>query len=212
MTLGEAIKHAEEVAKEKDKSVELYKAVKATEGLITKCENCAKEHRQLAEWLKELKALREVCVSEAFDLAIKVLEQQPCEDVISRQAVLEQTYNWSKDEFLRVTNPFDYLRKRINDLPLVTPARAKSEWIPVSERVAEFPCLACDIFEQIFIPCGIVVLDNRCYDGKDFAFNVEKFFRGKEVTLYGGKRLYEKPKEIVAWMPLPEPYKAESEG
>lgn len=41
------------------------------------------------------------------------------EDTISRQAVLEQTYNWSKDEFLRVTNPFDYLRKRINSLPSV---------------------------------------------------------------------------------------------
>lgn len=58
MTIEEAIKHSEEVAEEKDKSVELYKAVKATEGLITKCEKCAKEHRQLAEWLKELKQLR----------------------------------------------------------------------------------------------------------------------------------------------------------
>lgn len=85
-------------------------------------------------------------------------------------------------------------------------------WIPVSEKVAEFPCLACDIFEQIFIPCGIVVLDSRCYEGKDFAFNVEKFLRGKEVILCGGKKVYEKPREIVAWMPLPEPYKAESEG
>lgn len=41
-------------------------------------------------------------------------------DLISRQAVLDETYNWSKDEFLRVTNPFDYLRKRINSLPSVT--------------------------------------------------------------------------------------------
>ena len=55
MTIDEAIKHCEEVAQEKDKSVELYKAVKATEGLIVKCETCAEEHRQLAEWLKELK-------------------------------------------------------------------------------------------------------------------------------------------------------------
>ena len=48
-------------------------------------------------------------------------EQEPCEDAISRQAVLDQTYLWSKDEFLRVTNPFDYLRKRINSLSPVTP-------------------------------------------------------------------------------------------
>ena len=48
MTLDEAIKHAEEVAEEK------------------RCEKCAKEHRQLAEWLKELKQLR---------------EQELCEDI-----------------------------------------------------------------------------------------------------------------------------------
>ena len=43
------------------------------------------------------------------------------DDAISRQEVLDQTYLWSKDEFLRVTNPFDYLRKRINSLSPVTP-------------------------------------------------------------------------------------------
>lgn len=48
-------------------------------------------------------------------------KEEPSGDVISRQAVLEQTYNWSKDEFLRVANPFHYLRKRINSLPPVTP-------------------------------------------------------------------------------------------
>ena len=61
-------------------------------------------------------------------------------------------------------------------------------WIPVNERVAEFPCLACDIFDQIFIPSGIVVLNSRCYEGKDFDFNVEKFLRGKEVIMCGGKK------------------------
>ena len=43
MKLDEAIRHAEEVA-------ELNEA---------ECFECAEEHRQLAEWLKELKALRE---------------------------------------------------------------------------------------------------------------------------------------------------------
>lgn len=58
---------------------------------------------------------------EDVDEIIKALEQEPCDDAISRQEVLDQTYLWSKDEFLRVTNPFDYLRKRINSLPPVTP-------------------------------------------------------------------------------------------
>jgi len=51
---------------------------------------------------------------------------EPCSDAISRQAVLNQTYLWSKDEFLRITNPFDYLRKRINDLPPVNPQEPKT--------------------------------------------------------------------------------------
>lgn len=41
MTLDEAIKRAEEVAKEQEK-----------------LGKCAEEHRQLAKWLKELRALR----------------------------------------------------------------------------------------------------------------------------------------------------------
>lgn len=87
----------------------------------------------------------------------------------------------------------------------------QTRWIPVSERIAKFPCLACDIFEQIFIPTNIVMINNRCYDGKDFAFDVEKFLKGKEVILCDGEKAYELPREIIAWMPLPEPYKAESE-
>lgn len=61
MTLDEAIKHAEEVAEENEKFC--YK--KGGKGGYfnedTDWNNikCAEEHRQLAEWLKELKQLRE---------------------------------------------------------------------------------------------------------------------------------------------------------
>ena len=72
MTLDEAIKHAEEVAKEQK---ELYRLCPASESDIFHCDGtndcktlkngknkgclkCAEEHRQLAEWLKELKQLR----------------------------------------------------------------------------------------------------------------------------------------------------------
>lgn len=40
MTLDEAIKHAEEIAE-------------------SRCDECGREHRQLVEWLKELKEYRE---------------------------------------------------------------------------------------------------------------------------------------------------------
>ena len=66
MTLDEAIKHAEDVAEEQEKLANTYESFKDCgnpKSSITsghkKCLNCAEEHRQLAEWLKELKQLRE---------------------------------------------------------------------------------------------------------------------------------------------------------
>ena len=44
MTLDEAIKHAEEVAIDQDLC----------------CSECAEEHRQLAEWLKQLKEIKRI--------------------------------------------------------------------------------------------------------------------------------------------------------
>ena len=43
MTLDEAIKHCEEVAEQNEEQ---------------SCKECANEHRQLAEWLRELEAYR----------------------------------------------------------------------------------------------------------------------------------------------------------
>lgn len=110
-----------------------------------------------------------------------------------------------KHQFAFASMPDDII-EAINYL-----VKEEPRWIPVNERVAEFPCLACDIFDQIFIPSGIVVLNSRCYEGKDFDFNVEKFLRGKEVIMCDGKKAYLRPREIAAWMPLPEPYRVKGE-
>ena len=81
---------------------------------------------------------------EALGMAMEALKREPCEDAISRQAVLEQTYNWSKDEFLRYTNPFDYLRKRINSLPSINPQEPKTgHWID-RFPAKECKCSVCD--------------------------------------------------------------------
>lgn len=68
MTIDEAINHAEEIAIEQDKICKRYddasgytrshnEKIRTTDAI--KCEKCAEEHRQLAEWLKELKQLKE---------------------------------------------------------------------------------------------------------------------------------------------------------
>ena len=55
MTLDEAIKHCEDVAEEQEKLCKVNDSFNFSQ---PKWKECAKEHRQLAEWLKELKELR----------------------------------------------------------------------------------------------------------------------------------------------------------
>ena len=62
MTLDEAIKHAEEVAEEKlNNAINIRNKMKSETALenAKECEKCADEHRQLAEWLKDYKRLKE---------------------------------------------------------------------------------------------------------------------------------------------------------
>lgn len=56
MTLEEAIKHCEEVAEELEE--EAVKGCCDDTEIMNNCIKCASEHRQLAEWLKELKESR----------------------------------------------------------------------------------------------------------------------------------------------------------
>lgn len=80
MTLDEAIKHAEEVADGHDR-IKNIKVVTAYE-----CQ-CAEEYRQLAEWLKDYKRL---------------LEQESCEDAISRKKVIDTIYRECSGENLDI--------------------------------------------------------------------------------------------------------------
>ena len=72
MTLEEAILHAEEVADSKERKVVNGDWEK---GSMTECDciECAKEHRQLAEWLKELKQYREAMEVIKFEIDKKTV-------------------------------------------------------------------------------------------------------------------------------------------
>lgn len=58
MTIDEAIKHCEEIAKEMREKSKIYKEHFLWERDAEDCQKCAEEHEQLAEWLKELKEYR----------------------------------------------------------------------------------------------------------------------------------------------------------
>jgi len=82
MTLEEAIIHAEEVADVCEFEASKYDMTDAYESHVACQEGeCAAEHRQLAEWLKELKTLRKQDVPNTND-----------GDMISKRAVLDILY------------------------------------------------------------------------------------------------------------------------
>ena len=147
MTLDEAIKHAEEVAEEKEEQA--WEA-QLQEEYIT-CKDCAKEHRQLAEWLKELKQLR----------------KQP----------------------------------------------KTGRWIPCSERLPEERDWYLAVFEEVdtgFI--GLPYIADYLM-GKHTIYTTEDGWIIHNCTdIKGGASEYYKKLRCVAWQPLPEPYKAETEG
>lgn len=136
----------------------------------------------------------------AHHMAIKALSAEPCEDCISRQAVIDlaitiETDDYSGNEVLEVVEV-----EEIKKLPSVTPQqlsvtdfadkckecgkilndKLQTRWIPVSEKPQKGRYL-----------CTYEHCDGKCID----------------FGWFDGESWYIKP---IAYMPLPEPYKVES--
>mgnify|MGYP007070226511 CR=1 FL=1 len=77
MKLDEAIKHREEVAEDRAGC----------------CEDCAEEHRQLAEWLRELKHLRNL-IAYAVDFDCKIDKAEKMLRVAEH--TVKQIEEWNK--------------------------------------------------------------------------------------------------------------------
>lgn len=145
MTLEEAIKHAEGVAKENQRVVDtgivfddvtidmLYcDDTEVIEEHLANYQRCADRHRQLAEWLKDYKRL---------------LEQQPCDDAIGRQAVHETIERWAGSMNVLVALPTREIRPlldSIHDLPSVNPQPKTGHWKYAEQLQAEIcSCCSC---------------------------------------------------------------------
>ena len=87
--------------------------------------------------------------AEALDMAIKALEQQPCDDCISRETVLEII---EKEDFKG-----DAIYG-IERLPSVTPTRPTGKWIDIGDEGIIFKCSLCGMrttIESHYCPnCG----------------------------------------------------------
>lgn len=202
MILDEAIKHAEEVAVEQDKLCKRYddasgysrshnEAIRTTEA--KGCEKCASEHRQLAEWLKDYKRLK---------------EQERCDDAVSRRAVIQHI---CEEKFCYKPNCKGVLFNRCMDITWVNelPPTRPNQWIPLktipmtdeestffrdwAEYGAElFDCPLPDDGQEVLVSWGgNVCIDTFVRDDRDGCY-----FEGVDIG------------DVEAWQPLPKPYES----
>ena len=89
----------------------------------TECDN-------VEEWIYENEEIRK-----ALEVAIQDLSAEPCEDTISRQAVIDSLHNKFADGFDsdRWWNSMSVLYV-INKVPPVQPSRPKGEWERVTDK------------------------------------------------------------------------------
>ena len=92
-----------------------------------------------------------------IQVAIKVLEQKPCEDAISRKALLDKKWDVPYDgKYIQVVDVGD-----IKELPPITPARKKGKWINRSStsscgiRYVASECSCCH--KKTFFDCDQLV-------------------------------------------------------
>ena len=79
--------------------------------------------------IHKMDELRAIHISEALDMAIKALEQEPCEDCISRQAAVDCFKKWQP---YMATRLLDF-EKELSELPSVTPQPKMRKWIIIDD-------------------------------------------------------------------------------
>lgn len=174
MTLDEAIKHAEEIAE-------------------SRCDECGQEHKQLAEWLKELKAYR---------------EQEPCDDVVSRQAVLDTISELNVISFYEAQEDskecYYEIKQAIKAMPSV--GLQEPKWISASKRLPEDKDWYLGIFRESdtgwINPLPFICV----YVGYKTKATTKEHWILRGFTDRDEHIDYYFNLECVAWMPLPKPY------
>ena len=108
-------------------------------------------------------------------------------DLISRQAAIDIAFKYCPDDDGTCSEAGSDLRNMLDEIEALPPAQPEQRWIPVSERMPE---------PRIDVWCN-----------SDMGQMVGYYDEYGE-TWYGRDYL---ELIVTAWMPLPEPYDAESE-
>ena len=105
-------------------------------------------------------------LGEALEMAIKALEQEPCDDAISRQALLAYiefilTHGMGKKK------SFEFIKKYVERQPSVTPKQKMGHWIKISPA-GIYECSECgqnvmtgdiDAYRHCY-GCGVKMSEN----------------------------------------------------
>lgn len=109
-------------------------------------------------------------------------------DLISRQAVLDGIAEWIADGYADSVADCSHISSLVSHLPSV---ENKGEWTPITERLPEIH--------------QYVLLSLRSLDVEvGFRAETEPYF-----YCHGADGCYIEPQNVLAWQPLPEPYKAD---
>lgn len=125
------------------------------------------------EAVQTIKGERWICCiekyREALDMAIKALEQEPCEDCISRQVVLNLPRKTLKNYFGDVVAEVINVRD-IMELPSVTPQSETGHWIALGNyddygKECTYKCSKCgdinDYHDNYCPECGAKMVEVR---------------------------------------------------
>lgn len=119
----------------------------------------------------------------------ETITNSKCDDCISRQAVDElskELVHTTKDKADFLCNFWEGLQK----LPTATP-KEKTEWIPISKRLPDFSQDVLLSLRSLDILTG-------------FRAETEPYFYCRGIP-----GCYIEPKDILAWIPSPEPYESQ---
>lgn len=146
---------------------------------------------------------------EATKMAIEALNQEPCEDCISRQAAIDAMIKIEQDDIkqygCKILEGFDSSPaiKALDNLPSIASKPKIGQWIPVSERLPAEREWYLAVFKETDTEYQLIPRV------ADYIGNGENVWRIIDEDGLGQE--YCSILECVAWMPLPEPYKVKSE-
>lgn len=127
---------------------------------------------------------------QAINQVIDWLEQEPCDDCVSRKAVLEMAKSYNTDGWDMYT-PLVVDVEDIEELPSVTP---QSRWIPVSERLPDTDDEVLCWYEYYHWSQEKVLPE----------YGIGCYY--KETSAWYGEVASGRDVRVIAWMPLPQAY------